>query len=160
MAGDLQSLVDDLASRLRRPLLLEDRLQRVVAYSEQDGPIDDIRRDSILRRHTAPEVREWLRGAGIHESAGPLRTPAAPGLGLLPRVCLPARHGGRLLGFLWFIDAGPCMTDTEVELAARATPAVALALFRESMASGLASRRELEAVTELLAGAAGAAART
>ncbi|RBQ19696.1 hypothetical protein DP939_13285 [Spongiactinospora rosea] len=160
MAGDLQGLVDDLASRLRRPLLLEDRLQRVVAYSEQNGPIDDIRRDSILRRHTATEVREWLRQAGIHESAGPLRTPAAPGLGLLPRVCLPARHGGRLLGFLWFIDAGPRMTDAEVEVAARATPAVALALFRESMASGLASRRELEAVTELLAGAAGAAART
>src|SRR5690606_20387005 len=150
--ADLQRLVDDLAARLGRPLLLEDRLQRVVAYSEQNGPMDDIRRDSILRRQSTPEVRRWLRAAGVHEAPGPLRTPGAPHLGLLPRVCVPVRHEAALLGFLWFIDTAPAMSASEVAEVAAAAPAVALALFHESLATGLASHRELEAVTGLLMG--------
>ncbi|SEL05278.1 PucR family transcriptional regulator [Nonomuraea pusilla] len=157
--ADLQRTVDDLAARLGRPLLLEDRVQRVVAYSEQSGPMDDIRRESILRRRTTPEVREWLRAAGIQDSPGPLRTPGAPHLRLLPRVCVPLRHADGLLGYLWFIDAGPPMTDAHVAEAAAAAPGLALALFHESLATGLASHRELEAVTELLRGEPGAAAK-
>ncbi|GAA4571992.1 PucR family transcriptional regulator [Planotetraspora kaengkrachanensis] len=155
--ADLQRIVDNLAARLRRPLLLEDGRQRVVAYSEQDGQLDDIRRDSILRRHTTPEVRAFLHSAGIHDTAGPLRTPGAADLGLLPRVCVPVRHDGRLLGFLWFIDVAPAMTEAEVDVAAAAAPALALALFHESLASALTSHRELEAITGVLLGEDGAA---
>ncbi|TMR96766.1 PucR family transcriptional regulator [Nonomuraea basaltis] len=150
--ADLQRTADELAARLGRPLLLEDRVQRVVAYSEQNGAIDDIRRDSILRRHTTPEVRQWLRAAGVHEAPGPIRTQGAPHLGLLPRVCVPLRHADALLGFLWFIDAEPPMSDAQVAEAAAAAPALALTLFHESLATGLASHRELEAVTGLLLG--------
>ncbi|MGW2215353.1 PucR family transcriptional regulator [Nonomuraea sp. NPDC001684] len=150
--ADLQRIVDDLAVRLGRPLLLEDRVQRVIAYSEQNGAMDDIRRDSILRRHTTPEVREWLRAAGVHEAQAPLRTAGAPHLGLLPRVCVPLRHADGLLGFLWFIDAEPAMSEEKVAEAVAAVPGLALALFHESLATGLASHRELEAVTGLLRG--------
>jgi hypothetical protein len=152
VSDDLQRVVDELALRLGRSVLLEDHLQQVVAYSEQTEPMDDIRRDSILRRHTTPEVRQWLRSAGIFESLGALRIPAAPGLGLLPRVCVPTRHDGLLLGFLWLIDADPPMSAEDVALAAKAGPSVALALFHNNLASGLAARRELEAVTGLLGG--------
>ncbi|MDF2711012.1 PucR family transcriptional regulator [Nonomuraea muscovyensis] len=150
--ADLQRLVDELAARLGRPLLLEDRLQRVVVYSEQSGAMDDIRRDSILRRRTTQEVRQWLGAAGIHEAVAPLRTPGAAHLGLLPRVCVPVRHEAGLLGFLWFIDTGPAMSRAQVAEAAAAAPALALALFHESLATGLASHRELEAVTGLMLG--------
>ncbi|MFC5822234.1 PucR family transcriptional regulator [Nonomuraea insulae] len=150
--ADLQRTVDELAARLGRPLLLEDRVQRVVAYSEQSGAMDDVRRDSILRRHTVPEVRRWLRSAGIHEATKPLRIPGAPHLGLLPRVCVPVRHADGLLGFLWFIDAEPPMSRERVAEATAAATGLALALFHESLASGLASHRELEAVTGLLLG--------
>ncbi|MEV4836347.1 helix-turn-helix domain-containing protein [Nonomuraea sp. NPDC049486] len=150
--ADLQRIVDDLAARLGRPLLLEDRLQRVIAYSEQNGAMDDIRRDSILRRRTTPEVRQFLRAAGVHDAQDPLRTPGAPQLGLLPRWCVPVRHEAALLGFLWFIDTAPAMSGPQVAEAAAAAPALALALFHESLATGLASHRELEAVSGLLMG--------
>jgi hypothetical protein len=157
VSDDLQRVVDALAVRLGRSVLLEDHLQRVIAYSEQTEPMDDIRRDSILRRHTTPEVRQWLRSAGIFESVGALRIPAAIELGLLPLVCVPTRHDGLLLGFLWLIDSDPPMSTEDIALATAAAPAVAMALFHNSLASGLAARRELEAVTALLAGDANAA---
>lgn len=157
MSDDLQRTVDELALRLGRPVLLEDQQQQVVAYSEQTGPMDEVRRESILRRHTTPEVRQWLRSAGIFNSVGALRTPGAPGLGLLPRVCVPARHEGRLLGFLWLIDSGPQMSDEDVMIAAKAAPGLALTLFHNSVVTGLTARRESEAVIALLRGDAGAA---
>jgi Fe2+ transport system protein FeoA len=152
MSEDLQNVIEELALRLGRPVLLEDHLQRVIAYSEQTEPMDDVRRDSILRRHTTSEVRRWLRAAGIFDSLGALRVPAATGLGLLPRVCVPARHEGRLLGFLWMINSGPPMSDEDVRTASKAAPGLALALFHNSLVSGLAARRELEAVTGVLGG--------
>src|SRR5690348_15810997 len=152
MSDDLQQAVDELALRLGRSVLLEDHVQRVIAYSEQTEPMDDVRRDSILRRHTTPEVRRWSRTAGVFDSAGPLRVPAAPGLGLLPRVCVPTRHEGRLLGFLWMIDSDPAMSDEDVMIAAKAAPGLALALFHGSLVCGLAARREIEAVAGALSG--------
>jgi hypothetical protein len=152
VSDDFQRIVDDFALRLGRPVLLEDHLQRVIAYSEQNGPMDEVRRDSILRRHTTPEVRQWLRSAGIFDSPGALRIPAAPALGLLPWVCVPARHDGRLLGFLWLIDAEPSMSDEDVAIAAKSAPGLALVLFHDSLVTGLAARRELEAVTAVLVG--------
>jgi hypothetical protein len=149
---DLQDAVDELALRLGRPVLLEDQVQRVVAYSEQTEPMDDVRRETILRRHTTPEVRRWFRSAGIFEAAGPLRIPGAAGLGLLPRVCVPTRHDGRLLGFLWLIDSAPAMSDADLVATAAVAPGLALALFHNSLVSGLAARRELEAVAGVLGG--------
>jgi hypothetical protein len=157
MSDDLQRDVDELAMRLGRPVLLEDHQQRVVAYSEQTEPMDDVRRDSILRRHTTPEVLRWFRSAGVFNSDGALRIQAAPSLGLLPRVCVPVRHDGRLLGFVWLIDSGPSMSDEDIMIAVKAAPGLALTLFHNSLVSGLGARRELEAVTELLTGSGSAA---
>ncbi|MPZ84642.1 MAG: PucR family transcriptional regulator [Actinophytocola sp.] len=150
MTEDPQRLVDDLALRIGRPVLLEDHGQRVISYSEQSGPVDDIRRDSILRRHTTSEVRALFRAAGIFESRGALRIPALPGA--LARVCVPLRHRDRLLGFLWLIDDSPPMSDEGVAIAAKSAPGLALMLFRDSLAAGLSFRRELEAVSQVLLG--------
>lgn len=160
MSETLQRIVDDLALRIDRPVLLEDHGQRVLAYSEQTGPMDDLRRDSILRRQTSEAARGFFRAAGIFEAREPLRIPAAAGV--LARVCVPARHRDRLLGFVWLIDDHPPVSDEDVEITARTAPALALTLFQESLAAGLTYRRELEAVSRLLLGdqdSAGSAAR-
>lgn len=145
----LQPAVDDLADRVGRPVLLEDHAQRVLAYSEQDGPMDDVRRDSILRRHTEHAVRTLFRAAGIFESRGPLRIPGAGPV--LPRVCVPVRHRDRLLGFLWLIDE-PAMAAPEVVLAARSADELASTLLHDALAAGLTAQRELEAVSGVLLG--------
>ena len=56
--ADLQMLVDDLAQRLGVPTVLENHEQRMVVYSSQSPPIDEVRRDSILRRETRTEIKQ------------------------------------------------------------------------------------------------------
>lgn len=150
----LQVAVDDLARQLGRPVLLEDHAQSVLAYSEQTEPMDDVRRDSILRRHTTREVRVHFRAAGIFETRGPLRVPGATGI--LPRVCVPLRHRERLLGFLWLIDS-PAMADTDLALAAKAADELALTVLHDVLAEGVSTQREQAALARLLAGDADAA---
>ncbi|MEO3873774.1 helix-turn-helix domain-containing protein [Nonomuraea sp. B12E4] len=140
-----------MASRVGRPALIEDHRQRVVVYSEQLEPMDEVRRLSILRRQTTPEVIAFFREVGIMQAREPIRTPACPALRMLPRVCVPIRHGDLLLGFVWLIDAGQPMTDEEIAAASRTTTDLALALYRENLAGELASQRETEAIRLLLA---------
>ncbi|MER7459847.1 helix-turn-helix domain-containing protein [Micromonospora sp. NPDC126480] len=150
MQGDLQRIVDAVAAHAGRPALIEDRRQRVVVYSEQTGLMDEVRRASILRRQTTPEVIAWLREFGIADAHAPVRTPARPDLDLLPRLCVPVRHHDLLLGFVWFIDPDGTMTD--VDLAATGLlKELSLALYRENLLGELAAQRETEAARTLLA---------
>ena len=151
MASELQRIVDSVASRAGRPALIEDRQQRMVVYSEQTGPMDEVRRMSILRRHTTPEVIAFFRQAGVLRAKEPIRTPACAKLRMLPRVCVPIWHNDLLLGFVWFVDADRSMTDEHIAAVSATTTDLALALYRENLAGELASRRETEAVRLLLA---------
>lgn len=150
MATELQRLVDALAAQLDRAVVLEDRRQRMLAYSQHDQPMDTVRRDSILQRQTTPEVMGWLRRFGIADAEGPVRIPANTALDLLPRLCIPVRHQDLLLGYLWFIDADESMTPEDIELTTTMAGDFALALYRENLVEELAQRREHEAVRNLL----------
>ncbi|MEV4846559.1 helix-turn-helix domain-containing protein [Micromonospora matsumotoense] len=150
MHGELQRIVDAVAARVGRPALIEDRRQRVVVYSEHDGPMDEVRRMSILRRQTTPEVIAWFRRMGVLTAREPVRTPADVDLDLLPRVCVPIWHDDLLLGFVWFIDDDGSMTDADIATATGAFTDLSLALYRENLLGELASQREAEATRTLL----------
>lgn len=147
---ELQRIVDAVAARAGRPALIEDRRQRVVVYSEHNGQMDDVRRSSILRRQTTPEVIAWFRDAGIMKARSPVRTPACPELDLLPRVCVPIRHQDLLLGFVWFIDSDGDMTDDDIDSVTGPMAELSLALYRENLLGELATQREAEATRTLL----------
>ncbi|MEV4754338.1 helix-turn-helix domain-containing protein [Micromonospora sp. NPDC049559] len=147
---ELQRIVDTVAARVGRPALIEDRRQRVVVYSEHTGVMDDVRRTSILRRHTTPEVIAWFRDVGIMKAREPVRTPPCPELDLLPRLCVPIVHQDLLLGFVWFIDADGRMTEADIDVVTRATGDLSLALYRENLLGELASQREAESARTLL----------
>jgi hypothetical protein len=148
--GELQGVVDAVAGRVGRAALVEDRQQQVVAYSAHAEPLDGVRRASILSRHTSPEVVAWFRAAGVHRTRAPMRTPGAPELDLLPRVCLPILHTDVLLGFLWFVDADGSMSDADIRTAEAATADLSRLLHRADVLGELASEREAEAARTLL----------
>lgn len=152
MAADvhdtLQRLVDELAERIGRPVDVEDRDLRVLAYSAHDHEVDAVRSRSILARSGPREVDAWLRARGVHGAPGPVRLPANPGLGMAARVCVPVRDGGSLLGFLWLVDEpGRPVGDDEVAAAAdtAARCAVALRALRAAQDEDRATARLLAA---------------
>lgn len=142
----MQQLVDQIAARIGRPVLVEDRRQRVLCYSAHIEPLDEVRRASILRRSTTPEVIDFFQSHAIARSRVPVRTPAAPDLGLMPRVCVPVWHADLLLGFVWLIDStSDPMGDGEIDRLGDWVQELALALYRENLLGELAARREADA---------------
>ena len=79
MQEDLQESVDEIARLLGAPATLEDRSFQLLAYAEQSGDLDEVRRQSILRRRATPEVRAYFEGYGIASAPGPVRIPADGG---------------------------------------------------------------------------------
>ncbi len=150
MLGELQRLVEALAAELGRPVVLEDRRQRLIAYSQHDEPLDGVRRETILQRHTTPEVIAELRRSGIATSQVPVRIPGNRDLDLLPRVCVPLWHAEVLLGYLWFVDADATMRDEDLDRAMQRGGDFALELYRENLVGELSRRREEEALRNLL----------
>ncbi|NUR59693.1 MAG: helix-turn-helix domain-containing protein [Catenulispora sp.] len=106
-----QDLVDAVSRLADASATLEDRDFNLVAFASQSGGLDVIRERSILQRRSSPEVRAWFEGFGIARSDRPVRTPADPEHGVLPRVCLPARWNGVTYGYVWLLEAGAPLDD-------------------------------------------------
>ncbi|HEX3592666.1 MAG TPA: helix-turn-helix domain-containing protein [Pseudonocardiaceae bacterium] len=144
--AELQNFVEDLAVRLDAPTVLEDAEQRMIAYSTHSEPIDDIRRDSILRKETKPDTKAWFRQFGIVQATEPVRTPGDPGTGVLGRLCVPVRYLSRLMGFLWLIDDEVKLGAPEISIVQDVAGHVGLMLYEEELTRHLTG----EVVTQLL----------
>jgi hypothetical protein len=133
--SSLQELIDALASELGRPVGIDDRRFRALAYSSHEEEVDQVRRDSILRREAPPAVTEWLASLGIEGAVDYMRVPANAEFGMDGRLCFPLRFEGDILGYLWLIDR-PRMED-------RRSLAIA-GEYAEQLATELARVRRLE----------------
>ncbi|HTW02344.1 MAG TPA: helix-turn-helix domain-containing protein [Streptosporangiaceae bacterium] len=139
MLNELQAIVDDLAHRLKASTVLEDHDQRMVVYSSQSGPIDEVRRDSILQRETSQQVKEWFRQFGIAQATAPLRIPSHPELGILGRLCSPVRFRGRLMGFLFLIDDEQRLGEGDIAAAEQAGLHAGVLLYEEELSERLSA---------------------
>lgn len=120
VTGDYQELVDEISALLDAPATLENRDFGLVAFgahdSDDDSAMDPVRTRSILTRRSTPAVRAWFEGFGITRATGPVRIPAAPEAGVFrDRICLPVRHRGVVLGYVWLLDADPGPTDEQAD---------------------------------------------
>lgn len=149
MSGQLQELIDDLAQELERPIEIEDRRWRLIAFSIQYGEIDRVRRDSILGRRAPSEVVDFLAAQDLGRTDAPTRV-AAGALGMEPRTCLALRAHDVLLGFLWVIDGAAALDEAETARLISAGDAVTAALWEERVRSDERRRRRAEIVEQLL----------
>lgn len=133
MESELQHHVDALGVRLGRPVMVEDRGQRLLSYSPQFGTVDRLRIESILQRETAPAVIEWYRQFDITRASAPVRIPANPALDMLARVCVPITYRGTSLGFLWLIDGDGTLDDVEIASAISASHAISHAIYKQNL---------------------------
>lgn len=150
MKGDYQELVDEISGLLGAPATLENRDFGLVAFgahdSDDDTAMDPVRTRSILTRRSTPAVRAWFEGFGITRATGPVRIPAAPEAGVFrDRICLPVRHRGAVLGYVWLLDADPGPTDEQLRAAMEVAARIG-ALLAEEARVGTDPSREFGAV--------------
>ena len=150
--NELQALVDALAVEIRRPVGVDDRRFRAIAYSSHGDEVDDVRRASILRRRAPDAVTEWLRSLGIADASSAVRVPANRELGMSSRVCVPMRLHGSLLGYLWLIDEPEPVSRADEQAAQRCAGEAAAVLYKLRSIESKQRTREAELASKLLLG--------
>ncbi|WP_330307490.1 MULTISPECIES: helix-turn-helix domain-containing protein [unclassified Streptomyces] len=151
--GDYQELVDEISALLGAPATLENRDFELIAFGAYDSEgeldpsdLDPVRTRSILTRRSTTAVRTWFEGFGITRASGPVRIPPTPEAGVYRgRICLPVRHRGVVLGYVWLLDDDPGPTDTQLTAAMEVASRIGALLADEAQA-GADLTRELRAV--------------
>src|SRR6478735_1216115 len=150
---DYQELVDEISELLGAPATLENRDFELIAFGAYDSEddldpsaLDPVRTRSILTRRSTTAVRTWFEGFGIARATGPVRIPPTPEAGVYRgRICLPVRHRGVVLGYVWLLDDDPGPTDAQLAGAMEVASRIGALLADEAQA-GADLTRELRAV--------------
>ncbi|MGW1894239.1 PucR family transcriptional regulator [Streptomyces sp. NPDC002004] len=150
MKGDYQELVDEISALLGVPATLENRDFRLIAFgahdSDDDSAMDPVRTRSILTRRSTDAVRDWFESFGITRATGPVHIPPAPEAGVVRgRICLPVRHRGVVLGYVWLLDADPGPSGRQLDAAMEVAARIGALLADEAQA-GADLTREFRAV--------------
>lgn len=143
---EFQSIVDELARVVRRPITVEDAGGRLIAYSVHEEPVDTVRMETLLRKGASFNTLDALRRRGVYEcvdsAPGIVRVAAIPEIGFSPRVCAPIKTKGKVLGYLWALYDESIIPARIEEAFLRARQALASALLRRD--SALLRRDELQ----------------
>ncbi|MCX4977700.1 CdaR family transcriptional regulator [Streptomyces sp. NBC_00620] len=129
----IQTLVDALATRLGRAVVVDDQELRLVAVSEDFGDADPARIWSLLHRRTRPEDVCFDR---IKRSTGPGHIPENPDLELWQRLYVPIRCRGLLLGFVWITDRYGDLPDVQIADATRTAETLGSLMYGRWLAAG------------------------
>ncbi|WZH51345.1 MAG: helix-turn-helix domain-containing protein [Nocardioides alkalitolerans] len=129
----VQQLIDDLADRLRRSVVLDDPEVRLLATSRHFGDEDEVRVRAVLQRDAGPDAVRHVLAQGVAGWTVPGVVPAAPEIGMRARVCVPVRDRGQLRGLLMVMDADGTLGPDE--LAATERVAAQLAPLLEATAT-------------------------
>jgi hypothetical protein len=157
-SADVQRAVDSLASSLARPVLVEDTRHRPLWWSAQDD-VDETRTRTILHRGIPPAAAALVVRMRLASAPGPVRTPAVPEAGMLPRWFVPVRAGRRMLGFLWVLDADGTVTEADLPRLVACAEVAAAALAQDAATAAERDQRRAALLARLLAGPDEAAAR-
>jgi GTP-sensing pleiotropic transcriptional regulator CodY len=152
--GDLFRLADAAAAVVDAPVTIEDANSRVLAYSARQDRTDPARVSTIMGRRVPDDVLARFRSRGVFRELSRGRTaifvPAQKD-GTLPRLIVPIRMGGELLGSMWAVVPGPVPEERSAAFA-DAAPVVALHLLRRRAREDAERRRSAELVRSALEG--------
>jgi hypothetical protein len=152
--GDLFRLADAVASVVDAPVTIEDANSRVLAYSARQDRTDPARVSTIMGRRVPDDVLARFRSRGVFRELSRGGNPiyvAAQRDGTLPRLIVPIRMGGELLGSMWAVVPGK-VPDARAAAFADAGPVVALHLLRRRARVDAERRHSAQRVRALLEG--------
>ncbi len=153
IAGEpLPAMVQALADLVKRPVALESRDGRLLAYHAPDAGQPSRETVAPLLERGRGELGIWLRGAAASSPVEPPTT-TLPLDGTCRRVVAPIIGRDGLLGSLSLILTGGTDTAEDTVLTSRGAAACAMALAREQAAATARRELELNVLDEVLDGA-------
>ncbi|UFR00499.1 helix-turn-helix domain-containing protein [Streptomyces sp. Go40/10] len=131
----LQQLIEELAARLKRSVVVDDPLVRLICSSQHFGDADPVRIRSLLQGRADDEIIRYVLDQGVARWPKPDFVQGRDDLGLLTRYCVPLRERGELLGLLMVVAPDGTLTHEEADTVAQAVPAITAQLRADQLAA-------------------------
>jgi len=163
-SGDLFALANAVAALLDAPITIEDRNNRVLAFSGRQDETDRGRVETVLGLQVPERFTRKLAERGVfselYRSNGPVSVDpviddAESDSHTLPRAAIAVRAGDELLGSIWAVLGRPLDPKRAAALSEAAT-LVALHLLRVRAGADVERRLQTDLVGTALEGGAGA----
>jgi PucR C-terminal helix-turn-helix domain/GGDEF-like domain len=135
----VQELIDEIGGELNVPVTLEDPTYRLIAHGGPTIPIDDVRLASVLGRRATTAVVSHFDGFGIRQWTSGGRIDGDDTAGTLARWCIPIRHRGSLIAFLWLLIGDSQLSGEQLERAVAGASQIGLLLDSERFTQELSS---------------------
>lgn len=151
--GDLFALANAVANTVGGATAIVDSRQSIIAYSTIEGqPIDETRRKSILGLRVPSRPATDSEYRAVHGASGVVAMSSSNSD--FPRLAVPIRAGGELLGSVWVIDEqGSANEATKAELQ-QAAHIAALHLLQARTEAEVSDRRRGDMLSAVLDDAA------
>lgn len=157
--GDLFALANAVAAMVGGPTTIEDPQSRVLAYSSDEQPIDEGRRQTILGRRVPEPYIERLNELGVFRQLWSTEDvvrvdgiESPEGESLRPRLATAVRAGDEILGSIWVAEGDTPLGDSAVEALRQAAQIAALHLVRHRAGDDIERRMRGELLRSLLEG--------
>ncbi|GGS86174.1 PucR family transcriptional regulator [Streptomyces griseoviridis] len=154
----LLGLVEELAGRLRRSVVLDDPLVRLIHSSRHFDDADPVRVRSLLQGRADDEIVRFVLGQGVAQWSRPGYIEGCDELGLHSRYCVPLRERGHLLGLLMVLSPGKDLTDGETADIDKSARLIAAQMYAERLAGRAGEAEAQERLLALLSASATARA--
>ncbi|MCW2757210.1 MAG: PucR family transcriptional regulator [Nocardioidaceae bacterium] len=112
--GAIQQLIDELAAKLQRSVVVDDPGVKLLYASAHYGDEDEVRLRAVLQRDAGIKTIGYVLAQGVASWTTAGVIPANEKMGLHARVCVPVRWRGDLLGLLMVVDAEGTLTTSEL----------------------------------------------
>ncbi len=120
----VQEVVNELATQISCPVAVNDFALDLIAASAQIGPVDRYRVESIMHRHTPPEVIELLRQRSLLRRTEPFMLDEGTLPGMQTRMCVPLVDSGFPIAYVWIVLGTHRLNEAETGLVRNAADAV------------------------------------
>ena len=150
-SSQLQSIVDEASRVMGRPVAIDDRHLRMLAFTEhREDDVDRYRLMSIMKQPYPAEMIRWLEAQGLWAAELPTRIPPNPELEYEARIAAPMHCQGHHFGWVWCMDREQSMSDADLERLAAFADEAALVLYRDMLVLDLNRSRERELLRDIL----------
>jgi sugar diacid utilization regulator len=130
-SAEVQALVDDLAHRLQRSVVIDDVQLNLLYSSMHFGDEDPVRVEAMLKRRASSKAIGHVLAQGVVTWTRPGVIPPNAELGLHARVCVPIRWQGQLIALIMVMDSDGSMTTAETSEIAKVAERLAPLLLDE-----------------------------
>ncbi|WP_255574420.1 CdaR family transcriptional regulator [Halobacillus sp. Nhm2S1] len=153
-AEDIHKSTELISSKLKKPVIIENKNFELVAYSSTFDDFDQTQQKTILSKKCPIFIIDRLKKEGIvtrlQKQSDPIRVHPMEDLGFQQRVVIAAKHLGHTLGYVWVQDSEQSLNAEEMEFLEEITGHLGKLIYDQFMKENAKEGRKEELLWQLL----------